>query len=155
MATAKQQENRKKFTKEYKVKEIKKSLTRKARLKKEYLKALHDEGYSVPEKQPGSGAGAGGARDYKSIKAARTEANKQRAIEMKVMKRERKMGKKQHFEQSRKDEMANIAMLKQKEVDREKRKKKMTQRTRTGQPKMGPKIDDLLSKIKSDDTYTL
>ena len=104
MGTAKQNQNRKKFTREYKVKEIQRSITKKTRLRKEYLKALKDEGYAVPEKEPKTVA----KESVRKIKEAR-------AIEG---------------------------------------KKKLTQRTRTGQPLMGPKIEDLLDKIKTDDTYT-
>ena len=56
MGTAKQSQNRKKFTREYKVKEIQRSITKKTRLRKEYLKALKDEGYTVPERETRTGA---------------------------------------------------------------------------------------------------
>lgn len=150
MATAKQQHNRKKFTKEYKVKEIQKNLTQKARLKKEYLKALKEEGYTVPEKNETG-------RSKEDFKRAREELRgkgQRKFDEKKEIKKDRKKQQREDIEARRNQELEHIQEVKNKMEERERRKKKFSKRTRTGQPLMGPKIDDLLSKIKEDDTYT-
>lgn len=150
MATSKQIDNRKKFTKEYKVKEIQKNLTKKARLRKEYLKVLKEEGYSVPEKNPDTVK----TYDAKKAKEERILQGKKRYDEKKEIKRQRKLSQKEQAELRKDREVERIKMAKEKQVDREKRKRRMTQKTKSGQPKMGPKINDLLDKIKGDDTYT-
>lgn len=150
MATAKQQHNRKKFTKEYKVKEIQKNLTQKARLKKEYLKALKEEGYSVPEKNPN-----GKSKDeIRKLKAGLREKGQKKLDEKKEIKKERKKEQREDAEARRRKQLEDIKQVKVKMDERERRKKRLSKKTRTGQPRMGPKIDDLLSKIKEDDTYT-
>lgn len=150
MATAKQQHNRKKFTKEYKVKEIQKNLTQKARLKKEYLKALKEEGYSVPEKNHN-----GKAKDeIRKLKVGLREKGQKKLDEKKEIKKERKKEQREDAEARRRKELEDIKQVKIKMDERERRKKRLSKKTRTGQPRMGPKIDDLLSKIKEDDTYT-
>lgn len=150
MATSKQQFNRKKFTKEYKVREIQKSLTKKARLTKEYLKALKEEGYTVPDKKPSNE----GSYDYKKRKEERNQENKRRLEEKRAFKRDKLQKQKENFENRKQNEADSIKAVKEKYVARDDRKRKMTQRTRSGQPKMGPKIEDLLNKIKGDETYT-
>ncbi|CCD24312.1 Fyv7p NDAI_0C06530 [Naumovozyma dairenensis CBS 421] len=139
MATFKQQHNRKKFTREYKVKEIQRSITKKTRLKKEYFKALKDEGYTVPEKK---GEDNPVKRNVKKLKEERALQGKQKLDEKKAMKRERKKLQKEQIQDQRKQEMERIQMSKEKHMARERRKTRMTQKTRSGQPKMGPKIDD-------------
>ena len=144
MGTAKQNQNRKKFTREYKVKEIQRSITKKTRLRKEYLKALKDEGYAVPEKEPKTVA----KESVRKIKEARAIEGKKKLDE----KKERMQ--KDELNKQRNEQLERIRVSKEKFQRREDRKKKLTQRTRTGQPLMGPKIEDLLDKIKTDDTYT-
>ncbi|CAI4047377.1 hypothetical protein SUVZ_12G1210 [Saccharomyces uvarum] len=150
MGTAKQSQNRKKFTREYKVKEIQRSITKKTRLRKEYLKALKDEGYTVPEKEPRTGV----KDSVRKIKEARATEGKKKLDEKKEIKRQRKRLQRDELNDRRNDELERIRVSKEKFQMREDRKKRMTQRTRSGQPLMGPKIEDLLDKIKTDDTYT-
>ncbi|CCE66178.1 hypothetical protein TPHA_0P00200 [Tetrapisispora phaffii CBS 4417] len=151
MVTSKQQYNKKKFTREYKVKEIQKNLTKKARLKKEYLKALKEEGYAVPEKAPSEG---NEKYDYKKRKEEREQENRRRALERKAMKQEKKWKEKQRTLQRQQTQEERTKTIQLKLKDRERRRERLTQMTRSGQPKMGPKIEDLLNKIKTDDTYT-
>ncbi|CAI1573364.1 hypothetical protein SEUBUCD646_0L01340 [Saccharomyces eubayanus] len=150
MGTAKQSQNRKKFTREYKVKEIQRSITKKTRLRKEYLKALKDEGYTVPEKEPRTGV----KDSVRKIKEARATEGKKKLDEKKEIKKQRKKLQRDELNERRNDELERIRVSKEKFQMREDRKKRMTQRTRSGQPLMGPKIEDLLDKIKTDDTYT-
>lgn len=150
MATAKQQLNRKKYTKDYKLKEIQKSLTQKARLKKEYLKALKEEGYTVPDKEPTRKS----KEEIRRIKTEQKENSRRKLDEKKQLKKHAKKEQRTAVEERRKQELENIKNIKSKIEQREKRKQKLTKRTRSGQPLMGPKIEDLLGKIKEDDTYT-
>ncbi|QLL31816.1 hypothetical protein HG536_0B06840 [Torulaspora globosa] len=150
MATAKQQQNRKKYTKDYKLKEIQKSLTHKARLKKEYLKALKEEGYSVPDKKPVGKS----KEEIRKLKKEVRDRNRKKLEEQKHSKKQAKKEQREASEDRRKKELENIKHIKSKMDQREKRKQRLTKKTRTGQPLMGPKIEDLLGKIKEDDTYT-
>lgn len=150
MATAKQQHNRKKFTKDYKLKEIQKSLTHKARLKKGYLKALKEEGYSIPDKKPVGKS----KEEIRKLKTELREKGRKKLDEKKYDKKQAKKEQREASEDRRKRDIEDIKNVKNKMEQREKRKQRMTKRTRSGQPLMGPKIEDLLGKIKEDDTYT-
>ncbi|CAR28378.1 ZYRO0F02618p [Zygosaccharomyces rouxii] len=150
MPTSKQIRNRDKFTKEYKVKEIQRNLTKKARLRKEYLKALKSEGYEVPDKKPTPVS----KDDIKHLKEERALQGKRKLDEKKEIKKQRKRLQAEHAQEAKRKEEERIKIIEQKAQEREKRKVKMTQKTKTGQPKMGPKIDDMLDKIKNNSLYT-
>lgn len=150
MAFTKQQRNKEKFTREYKVREIQRSITKKARLRKGYLKALKEEGYTVPEAQPQSQT----RLSVREMKAQRQRDGKKKFDEKKEMKRERRRTHAQQAEDLRQKQLEDIRVSKEKFKQRERKSTKLTQRTRSGQPLMGPKIEDLLDKIKNDDTYT-
>lgn len=150
MGTEKQRFNSKKFTKEYKVREIQKSITKKTRLRKNYLKALKEEGYNIPEKREESRAKV----NVKQLKEERAQQGKRKVDEKKELKRERQKIKRETAEERRNSQLERIKLSKQKHLERESRSQRLTQKTRSGQPLMGPKIEDLLDKIKHDDTYT-
>lgn len=147
MATTKQQQNRKKFTKEYKIKEIQKSLTKKARLRKGYLKALKEEGYSIPDKRPTS-------IPNKPSKNLNGEENRRNFEQKKEIIQQRKKSHRDALEERKKNDFSKLKEAKEKLQEREKRRVKLAKRTKSGQPLMGPRIEDLLSKIKEDETYT-
>ncbi|SCU91027.1 LANO_0D10550g1_1 [Lachancea nothofagi CBS 11611] len=138
-----------KHSKEYKVREIQKNLVKKARLKKDYFKALKEEGYAVPDKKSSEAK-----LSYKELKAQNAVGNRQKLDEKKELKKMR--GRQQHDKalQRQKYEQDKVKEVRDKEKQRNVRSSKVTQRTRSGQPLMGPKIEDLLGKIKADDTYT-
>ncbi|QEU60542.1 Fyv7 [Kluyveromyces lactis] len=138
---------KKKFTKEYRLKEIQRNLTKKARLKKEYLKVLKDEGYSIPEKPQYE------KHDRSSVEAKKA-FNKQKVRDQREEHKLRKRTQKEKEQSFKEQEMKRIQLSKEKQVERDRRAKKLTQRTKRGQPVMGPKINDLLDKINSDETYT-
>ncbi|SMN20060.1 similar to Saccharomyces cerevisiae YLR068W FYV7 Essential protein required for maturation of 18S rRNA [Maudiozyma saulgeensis] len=150
MAFTKQQRNKEKFTREYKVREIQKSITKKTRLRKAYLKALKDEGYSVPEAQSQSHV----KMSVRDMKEQRLREGKKKLDEKKEIKRQRRKNNVEQAAEHRQRQIDRLNESKEKFKQRERRSNKLTQRTRTGQPLMGPKIDDLLDKIKKDDTYT-
>ncbi|SCU83491.1 LADA_0C11760g1_1 [Lachancea dasiensis] len=139
----------KKHSKEYKAREIQKSLVKKARLRKDYLKALKEEGYTAPEKKSSEAKVS-----FKQMKERNAAGNRQKLDEKKEMKKLR--NKKQHEKtlERQKQEQERLKDARERERQRQVRSSRVTQRTRSGQPLMGPKIDDLLSQIKADDTYT-
>ncbi|AQZ19123.1 FYV7 (YLR068W) [Zygosaccharomyces parabailii] len=150
MPTSKQVSNRSKFTKEYKVREIQKNLTRKARLKKQYLKTLKEEGYDVPDKKPSTTS----QDNVKSFREERALQGKKKLDEKREIKKQLKRQQAEQAQESRKLEIDRIKRAKEMEQERERKKKRMTQRTRSGQPRMGPKIEEMLGKIKGDALYT-
>lgn len=154
MATSKQQFNRKKFTKEYRVKQIQKNITKRTRLKKNYFKALKEEGFSAPER-PHDDRQDGDHKHKKvrELKEERRQAGKQKIDEKKQIKKDRMQKQREEKEARRQQQLDRIETSKAKHLQREQRSKRLTQRTRSGQPLMGPKIEDLLNKIKTDDTY--
>lgn len=113
MGTAKQSQNRKKFTREYKVKEIQRSITKKTRLRKEYLKALKDEGYTVPEKEPRTGV----KDSVRKIKEARATEGKKKLDEKKEIKRQRKKLQRDELNERRNDELERIRSIQGKVPD--------------------------------------
>ncbi|KAG0678559.1 rRNA-processing protein fyv7 [Kluyveromyces marxianus] len=138
---------KKKFTKEYRLKEIQKNLTKKARLKKGYLKVLKEEGYAVPEKPQAE-------KHDRASMHEKKELNKKKVKEQKEEHKLRKRSAKEKERAFREQEIERIKLAKQKQQQREDRAKRLLKKTRRGQPIMGPKINDLLDKIKNDDTYT-
>ena len=150
MATTKRKQNSQKFTREYKVKEIQRSINQKAKLKRSYLKALKEEGYSIPEKHQSKSCAK---LDVKKFKEQRKEDGKRKLDEKKEIKKQRKALLKEDAEARRKMQLNRIRESKEKYLERERKSKRLTQMTRTGQPLMGPRIEDLLDKIKNDETY--
>ncbi|SCV02248.1 LAMI_0G17238g1_1 [Lachancea mirantina] len=138
-----------KHTKEHKLREIQKSLTKKARLRKEYLKTLKQENLSLPKKDEASPRLS--YREAKTQKAAQRKEDVERKKELKI---ERKRLEKDRYLSSKQDEKQKLEDIRKKHEQRSVRSKKLTQRTKSGQPLMGPKIEDLLEKIKTDETYT-
>lgn len=137
MVNAKRLEKRKKFTKEYKIREIQKNLHKRSNQKRKYLKALKDEGYSVPEKEDRP-----------------THSSRPKQQELRSRKKDKNAEKIAQRKEYRRKELEKISTIKSNESKRETRRERLSQKTRTGQPKMGPKIEDLLDKIKNDDIYT-
>lgn len=125
---------------EFKSKEIKKSLVHKARLRKNYYKLLEKEGQAVPEKRGSTGDN----NDNEDVNKQRKPMNyAERAKKTKELK-----------EQRRKDKLEAIREKKQimeaKAKERERRLERVSQKTTRGQPLMGPRINNLLDKIKKD-----
>ncbi|AET37745.1 Fyv7p Ecym_1524 [Eremothecium cymbalariae DBVPG len=134
----------KRFTKEHKIKEIQKSLHKRARIKKQYLKSLKVEGYELPDKQEKPKLSYDQVKTDKRSKVAQNEELKKRCKRLQS----------KELEERRQHNFAKIQEAKERQFAREKRSLRVTKRTRSGQPLMGPKIDDLLEKIKNDNTYT-
>lgn len=139
----------KKFTKEYKIQQIQKNISRKSRLRKEYLKVLKEEGYEVPEK-----TSTKPHITSRELKNQKTIEGRQKREDIKQAKRDRKRTLKEKLESRKQEEIAKIEDSKKMMMERERKKRKLTQKTRAGQPVFAPKIEHLLNKIQSDETYT-
>lgn len=101
----------------------------KARLRKHYYKELERSGEAVPEKQEKK-------QEEKSSFKDRVKLVK-----------ERKQQARQDKDESKKE---RERMIEKKQQDRLKKKERLSSKTRTGQPLMGPRIENLLEKIKKD-----
>lgn len=133
----------KRYKKKDKIKDIQRHLVKQARIKKKYLKTLREEGYIVPEKRDKSNTF--------------NEEVKQENREKYNKKYELKQKKRLQLEQEetyRQNELLRIRKAEEEHLKKAQRYHRITQKTRSGQPLMGPKIEDLLNKIKSDDVYT-
>lgn len=113
---------------EFKTQEIKRSLVHKSRLKKSYFKLLEQEGESVPEKQSRSD-------DKKQLdfteRAKLAKERKERDRQQRLLQVQEKRGA--------------IEKARKKRVEL---RNSLTKKTKTGQPSMGPKISNLLDKIR-------
>ncbi|CCH41249.1 rRNA-processing protein [Wickerhamomyces ciferrii] len=123
--------------KESKSIEIKKSLVHRARLRKQYFKELKEQGEEVPEKQETSDRNRDRSQyqpklDYKE----RAEIAKKRKEEAR---KERELKRQE-----------SIKISEKKKIERERKKDQLSKKTRSGQPLMGPRIANLLDKIKND-----
>lgn len=113
---------------EKKQREIKKLLVHKLRLKKNYYKLLENEGQQVP------------------VKAETKEPEKKLTYQDRIkIGKDRKLKQRQEAIQNQKLKLSKIEESKKL---REQRKEKYSKKTKRGQPLMGPRISDLLEKIK-------
>lgn len=164
----------KKFHKDlrdYKNQEIKRSLVHRARLRKQYFKLLEEEGEAPPA--PSKKEKAAGSEDEDSqltdgSDELDSEENTvklkaplppQRAPPKVAPKRkplnfqERAKLAKDRKEQQREEKLRQVQerrrAIEQKQKERERKKESLSRKTKSGQPVMGPKINDLLDKIRS------
>lgn len=146
--------------KQGKTDDIKRALTHRARLRKNYFRLLENEGEDVPAKPTYE---RNGRRTYE--KRYSFEENKEKEHktddslgeptrkpltfqERMDIKKERKQRQRQEkLEKTR----LNLKTMKEKEYQRKKSTENLKDsRTRKGQPLMGPRINNLLDKIKKD-----
>lgn len=162
---------------EFKSREIKKSLVHRARLRKNYFKLLEKEGESTSndlvegdekraaEEDSGDDDESGSeGEDGTSQPGNRVKRNAplppQRAPPPERRQKkptnfaERSKLAKQKKEERRLKKIEEVRarrqILEKQTRDREKRKESLSKRTRSGQPLMGPRINNLLDKIKED-----
>lgn len=161
----KHQKNPYRDRKEHKSDEIKKSLTHRARLRKNYFKLLEKEG--IPEtkredrqdshQQEGDNS-EDDEQDENSSKLPAPKYRERKPLDNSTKKpmnfAERAKLAKERKEQNRKDKLQAIKERREqislRVKEREYKKERLTKRTRSGQPLMGPRINNLLDKIKSD-----
>ncbi|CDK25795.1 unnamed protein product [Kuraishia capsulata CBS 1993] len=121
------------YDRETKSSDIKRSLTHKSNLRKNYFKLLEREGEQLPE------------RDQEQASESKPTLTYQ---ERAKLARERKERKRQDKIETTK---RNLQDAKRKRIEREQKKEKLLKaKTKTGQPLMGPRISNLLEKIKKD-----
>lgn len=133
--------------KEGKVKEIKKSLTERARLRKSYFKLLEKEGLEVPDKKDYNEKEIESDDNFGTEEETKREKRKPLNFqERMLLKKERKQKERQERLQRTKEK---VDIMKKKEAERA-RKAQLIKNAKTnrGQPLMGPRINNLLEKIK-------
>ncbi|PSK40958.1 hypothetical protein C7M61_000625 [Candidozyma pseudohaemuli] len=155
---------------EYKNQEIKRSLVHRARLRKQYFKLLEEEG-EVPSHEKGDNKDqkddvSDQSKSDESDNDAQHSKVKQKAslppqqappkvtTQRKPLNfQERAKLAKERKEQQREDKLQRVKdrrrAIEQKQMEREKKKESLSRRTKSGQPVMGPKINDLLDKIRN------
>ncbi|CEP22749.1 rRNA-processing protein FYV7 [Cyberlindnera jadinii] len=119
---------------ESKNREIRQALTHKARLKRKYLKELERSGESVPDKEE--------VHRHRVVREADKGPSFQ---ERQQIAKERKKFLRELREKEKKQRMETVQL---KREARDKKKELLSQKTRTGQPLMGPRINNLLEKIQ-------
>lgn len=149
---------------EFKSQEIKRSLVHRARLRKNYFKLIEEDKKDSAEKpvpedanQSDSNNDDNSDDENVSTSKSRTSLPPQRAPppppkRQPINYAERAKLAKQRKEQQREDKLQRVQerrqMMEQKIKQREKQKERLSQRTKSGQPVMGPKISNLLDKIR-------
>ncbi|ABN65321.1 predicted protein [Scheffersomyces stipitis CBS 6054] len=143
---------------ETKSRDIKKALTHRARLRKSYFKLLEKEGMSTPRDEIDNTSIyqlESGEDEADQIQERRERKPLPKQEKVKPMNfAERAKIAKQRKEENRKAKLEDVRERRQtierKNREREKRKERISQTTKTGQPRMGPRINNLLDKIKKD-----
>ncbi|CUM46266.1 rRNA-processing protein FYV7 [Debaryomyces fabryi] len=138
---------------EFKSKEIKKSLVHRARLRKNYFKLLEKEGINHEPEQNESESTVNQNKsedlERSGISNSRNQPSKRpmNFAERAKIAKERK-------EQNRQAKLKSIQdrreTIEKKSKERERRKDTLSKKTKSGQPLMGPRINNLLDKIKKD-----
>jgi hypothetical protein len=152
--------------KQGKTDEIRRALTHRARLRKNYFKLLEKEGMDVPKKEGDEidefQGNAESDKEEDETSEATTQQSEKSEIDLikeKVQKREaltfqeRILLKKNRREQDKNRKMQKtrekIESMKQKDLKRQRQTERIqSTKTRKGQPLMGPRINNLLEKIK-------
>lgn len=151
---------------EFKSREIKKSLVQRARIRKNYFKLLEKEG-EAPEapretqEQPQdheleSGSDNGAPIRKRAPLPPQTVSYRQPPPPKKKpmnFREKAQMAKERKTEQRQKkleEIQARRQALERETKKREQRKESLAKRTKSGQPLMGPRINSLLDKIKAD-----
>ncbi|CDR40773.1 CYFA0S05e04324g1_1 [Cyberlindnera fabianii] len=120
---------------ESKNREIRQALVHKARLKKKYIKELEKSGEKLPE------------RSSKREEEAEKKKNQLTFQDRQKLAKERKKASR---EQREKEKLERELQVEKKQKEREKKKEALAQRTKYGQPLMGPRINNLLEKIQKE-----
>lgn len=150
---------------EFKSREIKKSLVQRARIRKNYFKLLEKEGEApAPEEEPQENESA--SEDSGSDTESKSAVKKRAPLPPQTMSyrqppppkkkpmnfhEKARMAKERKTEQRQKklsEIQARREALERETKKREQRKESLAKRTKSGQPLMGPRINSLLDKIK-------
>lgn len=168
-----QGKNSYKDLREFKSKEIKRSLVHRARLRKNYFKLLDKEG--IPHEREGEKSDENGENegenasdevldDDKASPGRRKPLPLQDSLPKRMPRAspqatrkplnfaERARIAKERKEQRRQEKLEQVQArrktLERKSEERERKKQRLLKRTKTGQPLMGPRINNLLDKIR-------
>lgn len=152
--------------KQGKTDEIRRALTHRARLRKNYFKLLEKEGMDVPERVNNNNSEVSQEDVDKSDKDQGNEEDNQPKSEIDIIKekvqnrqaltfQERIILKKDRKEKDKERKMQKtrekLATMKQKDMKRQRQRERIeSTKTRKGQPLMGPRINSLLEKIRQD-----
>lgn len=126
---------------EKKADDIRRAITHRSRLRKKYFQLLKEEGLDespkVVEAEDGKSKDKGEKQEKKPMNFA------ERAKKVKARKEEKRQAKLESVRDKRR-------RLEESEKRRELVRSRVTQKTTKGQPLMGPKINNLLDKIRKD-----
>lgn len=154
---------------EYKNQEIKRSLVHRARLRKQYFKLLEEEGERPSHEKGDNHEKDATSNQYDSnesdddvqhSKVKQKESLPPQQAPPKVTSQrkplnfqERAKLAKERKEQQREEKLQRVKdrrrAFEQKQKEREKKKESLSRRTKSGQPVMGPKINNLLDRIRN------
>ncbi|CAG88126.2 DEHA2E13354p [Debaryomyces hansenii CBS767] len=138
---------------EFKSKEIKKSLVHRARLRKNYFKLLEKEGINHEPEQNGDES-AESQNKSEEFKRSHIPDSRNQPSKRPMNFAERAKIAKERKEHSRQAKLKSIQdrreTIEKKSKERERRKDNLSKKTKSGQPLMGPRINNLLDKIKKD-----
>lgn len=133
--------------------DIEKSLTHRANIKRKYFKLLEKEGEAVPEKKSNKSEKKVtdiSKDDDKKKFESETEEPKDRMMTYS----ERAQLVKERKKEQRKEAIDRIEaqrkQIEEEKANRAKIKKRLERKNKYGQPKMAPRINNLLDKIKKD-----
>ncbi|CAN3356441.1 rRNA-processing protein Fyv7p [Diutina catenulata] len=162
---------------EAKTEEIKRALTHRARIRKNYFKLLEKEGYSVPpppgaeDKQPSDDEAKDDKEDatedaheakdddrddHRPTKHSSDRKNhvhpdrKRGPLNYEERARRAKQRKQEQRQQALEHVKYRREQIATRDRERERKKERVSMRTKSGQPKMGPRITNLLDKIRND-----
>lgn len=144
--------------KQGKTDDIKRALIHRARLRKNYFKLLENEGEDVPAKPTYErDGGRSYTKEYSTEERKEKEEKNDGSLDEPPRKpltfQERMEIKKERKQRQRQEKLEktrlNLKTMKEKEHQRKKNTESLKDsRTRKGQPLMGPRINNLLDKIK-------
>lgn len=132
--------------------DIKRALTHRARLRKNYFKLLKHEGLEEQSKDKSESLNEG-SDDEENYEAKLRQHHESKSkkpkptsfAERAAIAKQRKAENRHERLQKVQEKLTNVA---RQEKIRELKKKELSQKTKRGQPVMGPRINNLLEKIK-------
>ncbi|CCG21895.1 Fyv7 protein [Candida orthopsilosis Co 90-125] len=154
MAPPQHNKGRKRFVdrRETKSADIKRALTHRARLRKNYFKLLKHEGLEEPSKDKSDTDGESdndeeeeGDVSHEKHESRPKQSKPTSFAERAAIAKQRKAEKRNERLQKIQEKLTDVA---RQEKIRELKKKELSQKTKRGQPVMGPRINNLLEKIK-------
>lgn len=152
--------------KQGKTDEIRRALTHRARLRKNYFKLLEKEGMDVPERETNNNVEELEEDESENDEEQKDEDNDKPMSEIELIKnkvqnrqaltfQERILLKKERKEKDKQRKMQKtrekLDTMKQRDTRRQRQRERIeSTKTRKGQPLLGPRINSLLEKIRQD-----